>query len=178
MSRSPSAAADGLCGDRSCSEAGAVTDPRRCPESQSVSPEVSLLTVKALLGKDALRRLDGSAYRFCGDPGCDVVYFDNAVESVFRRSDLRTRVGLKETEDPVPICYCFDVTLADVRQEIATRGTTEVPAMVAAEVQAGHCACEVRNPQGSCCLGNLSRAVKAIESETGLETLLACTEGC
>jgi hypothetical protein len=93
-----------------------------------------------------------------------VVYFERATGSVFRKHDLRTRVGLKERDDPVPICYCFDVTEADLRNEIATRGSTAVPAMIAAEVRAGHCACEVRNPQGSCCLGNVSGAVAALWS--------------
>jgi hypothetical protein len=124
-----------------------------------------MVTLKALLTRDALGRLDGNAYRFCPGPGCDVVYFDSAADSVFRKHDLRVRVGLKEREDPIPICYCFDITAADLRREIATRGVTDAPTMIAAEVRAGHCACEVRNPQGSCCLGNVSRALDAIESE-------------
>ena len=136
-----------------------------CPESQSIGLKVGLVTVKALLTSDALHRVDGTAYRFCSDPDCDVVYFDRAAASVFRKHDLRTRVGVKETEDPVPICYCFDITVADVRREIQTRGATAVPAMIAAEIRAGHCACEVRNPQGSCCLGMVSKAVSSLESE-------------
>lgn len=153
------------CPDESCSFEASEADAALCPESQSVGSKVGLITVKALLTAAALHRLDGSAYRFCPDPGCDVVYFDRAAGSIFREHDLRTRVGLKEREDPVPICYCFDVTEADLRSEIATRGSTAVPAMIAAEVRTGHCACEVRNPQGTCCLGNLSKAVSAIESD-------------
>jgi hypothetical protein len=57
------------------------------------------------------------------------------------------------------------LTAADLRREIAMRDATDVPAMIAAEIRVGHCACEVRNPQGSCCLGNVSRALEAIESE-------------
>jgi len=99
------------------------------------------------------------------------VYFDSDADSVFRKRDLRVRVGLKETEDPIPICYCFDVVVADLRKEIQTGGTTAIPAMIAAEVRAGHCACEVRNPQGFCCLGSVSRAVGTIESEIRATTL-------
>jgi len=153
------------CPTKNCSVAEAETDATLCPVSRSVGLKVGLVTVKALLTSDALRRLDGTGYRFCSDPDCGVVYFDRAADSEFRKHDLRTRVGLKETQDPMPICYCFDITLADVRREIQTRGATGVPAMIAAEVRAGHCACEVRNPQGSCCLGSVSRAVSLIESE-------------
>ncbi len=139
-----------------------AADSALCPESRSVGSKVGLITLKALLTADALRRLDGTAYRFCADPVCDVVYFDRSADSIFRKRDLRIRVGQKETEDPVPLCYCFDVTEADLRREIALDGRTRVPAAVAAEVKAGHCACEVRNPQGVCCLGRLSAAAERL----------------
>ncbi len=152
-----------------CAEACAVpstsVDPVRCPVSGTVGLKVDLITLKALLNGAALRRLAGKAYRFCPAPNCDVVYFDNTVGSVFRKVDLTVRVGQKETEDPIPICYCFGFTVADIRRDLATRGRTIIPAIVAAGVQAGHCACEVKNPQGSCCLGNVSKAVKKVHSE-------------
>lgn len=33
----------------------------------------------------------------------------------------------------------------------------ELRKMIAAEVKADHCACEVKNPKGACCLGDLVR---------------------
>jgi hypothetical protein len=125
--------------------------------------------VKALLTANALRRLDGKAYRFCSEPDCEVVYFDREADSIFGKTDLVVRVGQKETDDPIPVCYCFGITLADLRRDIMTAGETNLPAMITAEVRAGHCACEVKNPQGSCCLGNVSNAVKKIRSELGAE---------
>lgn len=174
MSHVPSTAADApdvsSCADEGCSVTAADADTALCPKSRTVGLKVDLITVKALLTGDALRRLDGRAYRFCPEADCDVVYFDRAADSVFRKSDLEVRVGQKEHEDPIPVCYCFDITVADLRRDIATRGETEIPAMITAEVKAGHCACEVKNPQGSCCLGNVSKAVKRIQSEVGAPT--------
>lgn len=152
-------AAEGLSGEQTDG------DGTLCPESRSIGIRVGLITVKALLTADALRRLDGKAYRFCLGRDCDVVYFDRAANSVFRKGDLRVRVGQKETEDPIPLCYCFDVSVADLRQQIAVEGKTDIPASVAAEVKAGRCACEVRNPQGSCCLGALSTVVERLSSQ-------------
>lgn len=123
------------------------------------------MTLKALLTGAALRRLDGRDYRFCPDPSCDLVYFDREAGSVFHKHDLSIRVGLKETEGPIPVCYCFGHTVADLRNDIASRGVTDVLASITAEVRAGHCACEVKNPEGSCCLGSVSRAITEIESE-------------
>lgn len=150
------------CTSSCVGESAVAADSALCPESRTVGSKVGLITLKALLTADALRRLKGTAYRFCGDPVCDVVYFDCAVDSIFRKRDLRTRVGQKETEDPIPLCYCFDVTEADLRKELAFKGETRIPAAVAAEVRAGHCACEVRNPQGACCLGRLSGAAERL----------------
>jgi hypothetical protein len=134
-----------------------------CPVCACAGSSVRRVTLKALLTAVALRRLDGRDYRFCADPDCDVVYFDNTSHSMFRRTDLRVRVGVKERADPIPICYCFDVTRARIREEIAARGATNLPQAIAAEVRAGHCACEVRNPRGTCCLSDLAKAVESAE---------------
>lgn len=152
--------------DRECGLA-AIDEPNfeRCPACGTKGSRVGLVTMKALLTSAALRRLEGKTYRFCAGPFCDLVYFDRKAGSIFKKHDLSVRVGLKETEDAVPICYCFGFTVADLRNDIASRGETEIPASITAEVRAGHCACEVRNPEGSCCLGNVSRAIKDIESE-------------
>lgn len=128
---------------------------------------VDLITVKALLRPSALRRLDGTDYHFCLAPDCDVVYFDCKSGSRFRKTDLHIRVGQKESADPIPVCYCFDFTIADLRRDIATRGETSIPETITEEIRAGHCACEVKNPEGSCCLGNVREAVKRIKSAIG-----------
>jgi hypothetical protein len=134
-----------------------------------VGLKVDLITVKALLTSSALRRLDGKAYRFCPEPDCEVVYFDREADSIFGKPDLVVRVGQKEADDPIPVCYCFGITEADLRRDIMAAGETSIPAVITAEVRADHCACEVKNPQGSCCLGNVSNAVRQIRSELGAE---------
>jgi len=132
--------------------------------------KVDLVTVKALLTGNALRRLDGKEYRFCPERDCDVVYFDREADSVFDKRDLRVRVGQKESEDPIPVCYCFEITTADLREDIATTGEAGIPKMIAEEVKAGHCACEVRNPQGTCCLGNVTKALNEIRHAASVAT--------
>ena len=141
------------------------TDLARCPVSRTVGSRVALITVKALLKGKALRALEGKAYRFCPEPGCEVVYFDRGANSIFDKRDLEVRVGLKESDDPIPVCYCFDITEEDLRKSISATGETDIPAMITAEVRAGHCACEVKNPQGSCCLGNVSNALKGVTAD-------------
>lgn len=159
--------APGSCRGEGCSTPLAQTDRILCPVSRSIGLKVPFITVKALLKGNALRRLKGKAYRFCPEPKCDVVYFDREADSIFEKQDLVVRVGQKESNDPIPVCYCFDITVADLRRDLGAAGETVIPEMIASEVRAGHCACEVKNPQGSCCLGNVSRAVDRILSELG-----------
>jgi hypothetical protein len=151
------------CPSQNCPEPEPDNQASLCPASRTVGTRVDLITVKALLKGTALRRLNGKTYRFCPEPGCDVVYFDREAGSVFEEHDLEVRIGQKKSEDPIPLCYCFNLTVADLRSDITAQGKTDIPAMIAAEVKAGHCACEVKNPQGTCCLGNVNKALKRLE---------------
>ena len=83
------------------------------------------------------------------------------------KKDVRVRVGLKERAEPVVLCCCFGFTEGMVREEIRKTGRCMIPQRIAVEIKAGHCACEVRNPQGSCCLGNVRSAVKRLLGEAG-----------
>jgi hypothetical protein len=99
--------------------------------------------------------------RFCRTPSCDVLYYGPDGSSV-RKREARVRVGLKETQDPIPLCYCFGFSRADVEREIAQAGSCTIPAQIAAEIHAGRCACEVKNPSGACCLGDVRAAVAEV----------------
>ena len=131
-----------------------------CPACGRRSKKVDAITVKSLV-----RRLPfGMAparYYFCVGPACDVVYFPtNPHAPTFRLSDLSVRVGLKEERDPIPVCYCFGVQRRDIADEVQRTGRSAIAERIKAEVKADNCACEVKNPSGKCCLGNVARAVQ------------------
>jgi len=131
---------------------------------------VDALTVKSLVRKLPLG-MPNTHYYFCDASDCELVYFALDTEAPrFRREDLVVRVGAKETADPIPICYCFGFTRQDIRDEIGRTGKSTVAERIKAEVEAGHCACEVKNPSGKCCLGDVTRAAK-----DGLRRLQAST---
>lgn len=135
----------------------AASEPQSCPSCGRRGKSVTTLTVKSLV-RDHTRVSGHERYWFCRAPGCDLVYF--CASGVFCKADVKVRVSLKEQEDPVPLCYCFDYTRADVWRDIEEHGRTEIPARIKGEVQAGFCACEVKNPAGACCLGEITRAIQ------------------
>lgn len=130
-----------------------------CPANGARSKQVEMLTVKSLVRQLPLG-MPSTQYYFCEAQDCDVVYF--ALDSqapIFRHEDLQVRVGVKATEDPIPVCYCFGFLRKDIEREIAETGRSMVAERISAEVKAGNCACEVKNPSGRCCLGSVTRVV-------------------
>ncbi len=89
---------------------------------------------------------------------CDVVYFSDEIRYV--RSDVRIRVGDKETEPPIQLCYCFDWTREDIEADIRRDGTTGIPERIKGKIRAGLCNCDTMNPRGVCCLASVNQAVK------------------
>jgi len=147
------------CGAGKSSE----TSASRCPSSGSAGSAVDLQTVKALLTEAAIRRLNAVDHRFCPDPACDVVYFDDA-GGKFATGDLRVEVWQKQPFGVRPICYCFGESEASIRAELERAGRSLAVERIREHIAAGRCACEVRNPRGACCLGDLAEAVKRVQA--------------
>src|SRR5215471_16136402 len=131
-----------------------------CPGCSTKAKPIATITVKSLV-RDHMQVSAEDTFWLCRAPSCDVVYFSD--NGIFRKSDLKVRVGFKEQEDPIPLCYCFDYTRSDITRDLSLNGEADIPKKVKAEVHRGFCACEVKNPSGACCLGDLNRIVKEFE---------------
>lgn len=138
-----------------------VVSPAICTSCGKRGNKVERRTLEHLIKSDSLKDIAESQHYFCKTPTCEVVYFDGK-GSVFPKAALTVRVGLKETEDPVPVCYCFGFTRKMMRDEIARQGETTIPETIKKEIQAGNCACDVKNPSGRCCLGEVIQLAKEI----------------
>jgi len=145
-----------------CARSDAELRAARCPQSGSTGQAVGLQTLKALLTERALARLEPGDYRFCGDAGCDVVYF-NAAGSQFDTQDLRVPVCQKRPTGSRVVCYCFGESEAAIRAEIESRGRSLAVERIREHIAAGRCACELRNPRGTCCLADVIAAIKRVE---------------
>jgi hypothetical protein len=130
-----------------------------CAGCGRIGRPVSTLTLNHMVKPEFLAMVNKPGFRFCASPDCDVVYYHPDGEQL-RKSDLHVPVGIKEAEEPAPLCYCFGFTRAMVFEELRKTGYSDIPKHISAELKAGNCACEVRNPQGSCCLGNIAAAIR------------------
>src|SRR5438093_2470788 len=132
-----------------------------CAECGTAGRPVESVTVKAMLTTAALARYEHHAYRFCPDERCAVVYFGED-GTIFKTSDVRERVWQKEPPGQRTVCYCFDENEAEIAAEIDRRGSSDAVQRVRMNIAAGRCACEIRNPQGACCLGDVIAAVERL----------------
>jgi hypothetical protein len=136
-----------------------------CPITNTQGKKVDGATVKSLLSV-SLRAVKDTQYYFCREGNCDVVYFSEDGEQLFYIHDVREHVYQKEPQNPdVLICYCFHHSTKSIRQELETTGNTSAINDIKAGIQSGQCACDWRNPQGDCCLGNVRQLVNQLSSD-------------
>ena len=140
-----------------------------CPRCGEKAKAVERVTLDSLLTESAKGRLEETRFRYCGSETCPVVYLGED-GSVFEKEDLIVRVGVKETRAPRPVCYCFNHTVEEIEAEIAATGKSTVLGDIKRRMKDG-CWCETKNPQGTCCLGIVSRYETAAIARQGKEAV-------
>ncbi len=147
----------------SCCDASGPDLPqsRLCAACGQAGRTVGLITLKALLRPAALEGLTAGDHYFCATAACPVVYFGGG--DVFPREDVLVPVFQKEPEGRRTVCYCFDVGEDQVRAEVETTGASASAERITGLVKDERCACELRNPQGGCCLGNVRAIVRSAQ---------------
>lgn len=140
---------------------GAGLEPEsaeRCPACSGDGPSVEPSTVAAMTRARVARK---QAFRLCRERDCEVVYYGDR-GARFTTEDLHVVPGFKTAGPEGLVCYCFLHTRGEIEQELRETGETTVPRRITEEIRAGNCACEVRNPAGRCCLGEVNDAVASV----------------
>jgi bacterioferritin-associated ferredoxin len=134
-------------------------DALLCPECKEKGRSIEIITLRALLIPTALETIDPqSAYGFCPNHSCNVVYFSD--HQKFQKEDVKVPVFQKDDGIDVPVCYCFGWTRQQIKHAVQQK--IQPSKHISEQVQANHCGCEVNNPQGSCCLGNVTSYVHSL----------------
>ncbi|MDD4803329.1 MAG: (2Fe-2S)-binding protein [Syntrophomonas sp.] len=90
---------------------------QRCPICGEQGKKVRIETLENIIKADRLPiTLEG--YFLCLANKCNVIYFG---QQIFYKDDVKVKVWFKEEESSVPVCYCTDVTGADIFEHIAIR---------------------------------------------------------
>ena len=133
-----------------------------CPKCHEKAKGVLAKTLEHLLSSEAKGKhscLDG--FYYCKRPECEVVYFKE--EDILTQNDVSVTVGLKEGATPATVCYCFGWTKEKIKAELEERGETTALEDIKAKMENPGCSCEILNPSGGCCLGDVGKAIKEIK---------------
>lgn len=135
-----------------------------CPVSKSLSRKVQRRTLEHLLKPEKSGEIQNVQYYYCAAPDCKIVYFSNETVPYFTIDDVSVKVSSKDKGDDVNVCYCFNWNRARIKEELASTGKSTASLQIAKEVKAGNCACDIKNPKGECCLGDVNSFVKSLTS--------------
>ena len=88
-----------------------------------------------------------------------MVYFGGGGHQI-RKDQLSVDVWQKEEPGDTLICYCFGYSAKDIMEDAKRNAPPEIPLVIRDKIQARLYECDVKNPQGTCCLGNVAYWVK------------------
>lgn len=141
-------------------ETKTVNNVGNCTICNSKGKKVKLITLKSILKPSALETLDANKnHYFCSTKDCKVVYFDTSNKK-YLISDIKVPVHQKDDSPTTPICYCFDWTKNRIKEYIGKGLTPNPVEHIRENIKENRCGCEVNNPQGSCCLGNVTAYIR------------------
>jgi len=147
--------------EHSCCSVPAEGGAFICKKCGNKGKSVKEITLKSLIKEEKLETIKSfEGFYFCETPSCRVVYFNNEQDIYLHKEDIKIRVGIKETQDPIPVCYCFGWTKDKIFNQIKQLGYSTAVQQITEKVKAGECACEIKNPSGRCCLGEVNKTVK------------------
>ena len=133
-----------------------------CPKCKKKAKVVLGKTVEHLLtpkAKSKLSCFDG--FYYCKTPSCEVVYFSE--NTILTQKDMSVIVGAKKGAKPSILCYCFEWSKEKITKEIEKNGTSIALTDIKYKMDTIGCQCEILNPSGICCLGDVSKAIKDIK---------------
>lgn len=132
--------------------------PLKCKECGRLGKPVKRTTLEHLFIQEKMASIQDIQYFFCLTANCNVVYFSENAN--FYKADLKVRVGLKEREEPIPICYCFNYTKKMILDDLIQNGHSTIKERIVHQTKIGNCQCQIKNPEGTCCLANIAKIIK------------------
>lgn len=135
--------------------------PDFCPVSATAGHRIKQVTLGNHLRPEHWRWAWEDGFHFCPAPPCPVVYFHNGLGVYFSQEEVRTRVGIKSGTSPVPVCYCMNVTEAQIIDEIQVKRCCDSLEDIKQFTRArtGKL-CHVTNPAGKCCGKHVTAVVE------------------
>ena len=148
-------------------EAG-TTGADRCPTCSRKGEPVGAETINALARPGLQPDRAFPAGYVSANPDDPTLNFCPGDTPSLSRDDVMVRVGFKVAKPPHLVCYYFDHTREDIQREYRRQGESHIEASIREQVSQGVCSCEVKNPTGRCCLGEVRADYKELAIPQGV----------
>ena len=131
-----------------------------CPLCGKKGKTVTQVTIESLVKNDFIKGLQStSGFKFCKERECKIAYYNSETNKKINKEDLTVSVGQKETGPKRLICYCFNHSAKDLEEDLIKNNESTIFNEIKEQCKAGKDKCEENNPQGNCCLGNVSAVI-------------------
>ena len=131
-----------------------------CPGCEKTT--VDIQTVKSMATFPLWELEPDDTFYYDDEPDSPTVYFSTQSGMIIDEKDIREKVFAKHSnEDDTYVCYCFKVTVGDLKQA----SENEREAILKRVMQAsgkGQCSCKTKNPKGSCCIGDIKSLIQQL----------------
>ena len=131
-----------------------LSPPDECPSCGGPGRAVSEATVFAHTGAENRPKARLSAWRFCRNRTCPVSYFAASEKSAVQLGALTSPFSKSSSPNRM-LCFCFEHTAAQIAAAPSLQAT------IVAACRAGKAACELKNPEGRCCLGQVAAVIRS-----------------
>lgn len=136
-----------------------------CPTCKRMGQQVEKVTVMSLLKEDYAKDLEeGEKYFLCTNPICNTVYYTDGGK-VFSKDQVKVRVGFKETEEPILVCYCSNVTKKNIQEAVWIQGAKTLKEVVKTTGAMIKNDCLHNNPKGACCSTDIKQVMQEALSQ-------------
>ncbi|MBC8346214.1 MAG: hypothetical protein ISR82_05270 [Candidatus Marinimicrobia bacterium] len=134
-----------------------------CQTCGEKGKKVELATIRSLTRRDHPLYAELKSGFICTNPDDNTVYYSEENDIIIYHNDLVTSFHLKNPDDKQNLCYCFQHSRRAIKEDITKNGHSRIELSIREKVKQGACTCEVSNPKGKCCLGDVSGFVKNLQ---------------
>lgn len=109
------------------------------------------VTVKHLVLSKRKAEIKEADYFICLNEDCEVVYFNQEQQDIFKKNDVKVPIWFKKDADPRYICYCNQVTEEEIVDAVKNKGAKNMKDIVRLTGAMKNANCKLNNPLGKCC---------------------------
>lgn len=135
----------------------------KCPSCDQKGKQVDLTTIRSMTRRNFPHYGELTQGLLCLNPDDLTVYYFSNLDFTVYQDDVVTDIGFKTNAITKTVCYCFRHTKHDIIDDYLKHGKSKIENDVRQKVKDKQCTCEVSNPKGKCCLGDIRTVIKGVE---------------